>query len=197
MVSKRAANLTALKYIHHRMEEVRWEHYWRRRCVRGKSGPAFQKCKGSRLSAVMRRTREKAKDFAQRHGVSAFYDTVEGLLSDPNVNAIYIATPPGSHLELALKVLDAKLPTYIEKPVARNAQETKVIVDAFKKLMCLCLQLTIEGAKRSFERHATSSTLAFLATSHQYRTLCYAQRTWRKGERYYHGVSALSTLGAV
>ena len=165
--------------------------------MRGKSGPAFQKCKGSRLSAVMRRTREKAKDFAQRHGVSAFYDTVEGLLSDPNVNAIYIATPPGSHLELALKVLDAKLPTYIEKPVARNAQETKVIVDAFKKANVPLFTAYYRRGQAKFRkaRDIVDSRILGDITSVSYSML---RPTYvAKRERYYHGVSALSTLGAV
>ena len=86
-----------------------------------KSGPAFQKCKGSSLQAVMRRTASRAHDFAERHGVPAWYADADALLADPNVNAVYIATPPGSHLELALKCCAAGKPTYLEKPAARNA----------------------------------------------------------------------------
>lgn len=51
-----------------------------------KAGPGLYKVPGSRLAAVMRRDRDKASDFAARHGAARSYDTVQGLLSDPDVN---------------------------------------------------------------------------------------------------------------
>ncbi len=86
-----------------------------------KSGPAFSKVPDSKLVAVMRRNRDKAKDFAMRHGVPNFYTDALELIEDKEVNAIYIATPPSSHelyLEMALK---AGKPVYVEKPVSINA----------------------------------------------------------------------------
>ena len=115
------------------MEQVCWGIVGVGDVCEVKSGPCFQKCKGSTLVAVMRRTAEKAKDFAKRHGVPRYYTAVEDLLKDPAVNAVYIATPPGSHFDIAMKCLEAKMPTYIEKPTARNADETKRIVDAFQE----------------------------------------------------------------
>ena len=82
-----------------------------------KSGPAFNKVSHSRLVAVMRRDGEKAKDFARRHGVPKFYDDAEKLIHDPDINAVYIATPPAYHEELALRSMAAGKPVYIEKPV--------------------------------------------------------------------------------
>lgn len=58
----------------------------------------------------MRRTAELAKDFAERHGVPKWYDNVDALLADPEVNCVYIATPPGAHLEIARKVAAAGKP---------------------------------------------------------------------------------------
>jgi predicted dehydrogenase len=63
-----------------------------------KSGPAFNKVPGSELLAVMRRDAEKAADYAHRHGVPFWYADVDGILNNPEINAIYIATPPSSHL---------------------------------------------------------------------------------------------------
>lgn len=86
-----------------------------------KSGPAFNKVANSKLGAVMRRNRDKAKDFALRHGVLKYYNDAVELINDPEVNAIYIATPPSSHesyLEMALKV---GKPVYVEKPVTINS----------------------------------------------------------------------------
>mgnify|MGYP001770102806 CR=1 FL=1 len=61
-----------------------------------KSGPAFQKAAGSQLVAVMRRDAAKAQDYAQRHGVPKWYADAQALINDPDVDAIYIATPPSS-----------------------------------------------------------------------------------------------------
>jgi len=98
-----------------------------------KSGPAFQKVPGSQLVAVMRRNRRLAEDFAARHGVPAAYDDAQALIADPEVDAVYIATPPGSHLELALKVAAAGKPAYVEKPMARNHAECLRMIEAFER----------------------------------------------------------------
>ncbi len=96
-----------------------------------KSGPGFQQAENSRLVAVMRRDGEKAKDYAARHGVPVWSDSAEEVIRHPDVNAVYIATPPGSHLEYALRVCAAGKPAYVEKPMARSAAECRRMVEAF------------------------------------------------------------------
>jgi predicted dehydrogenase len=98
-----------------------------------KSGPAFQKAAHSELLAVMRRDGDKAADFARRHGVPRWYDSTEALLADPDIDAIYIATPPRFHLEHCLAALDAAKHVYLEKPMAMNATECRAIIEAEKK----------------------------------------------------------------
>lgn len=88
-----------------------------------KSGPAFNKIKGSSLVAVMRRNGEKAKDYALRHNVPRWYDDAGKLISDPGVNAVYVATPPGSHAQYAIQAMKAGKPVYVEKPMALNFRE--------------------------------------------------------------------------
>jgi len=95
-----------------------------------KSGPAFNKVEGSKLLAVMRRDAIKAADYAERHHVPNWYSTVEELLDNPALNAIYIATPPSSHFEYALKALEAGKDVYVEKPVTLNAHEARLLLDA-------------------------------------------------------------------
>ena len=72
-----------------------------------KSGPAFNKIKNSSLVAVMRRNAEKAKDYAERHQVPKWYNDAAALINDPEVNAVYIATPPAFHEEYALAAINA------------------------------------------------------------------------------------------
>jgi predicted dehydrogenase len=98
-----------------------------------KSGPAFQKASGSRLVAVMRRNRALAEDFARRHGVPRFYDDADALIADPEVDAVYVATPPGTHLEHALRACRAGKPAYVEKPMARSHGECIEMIRAFEQ----------------------------------------------------------------
>ena len=88
-----------------------------------KSAPAINKIAGSSVVAVMRRNADKAKDYAERHGVPKWYADADALINDPEVNAVYIATPPDSHLELTRKAANAGKPVYVEKPMARNHAE--------------------------------------------------------------------------
>ncbi|GAB4024371.1 Gfo/Idh/MocA family protein [Spirosoma koreense] len=92
-----------------------------------KSGPAFSKIPHSSLVAVMRRDAEKAADYARRHNVLTWYDDADALINDPDVNAIYIATPPGSHTDYAIRAMRAGKPVYVEKPMARNAAECEAM----------------------------------------------------------------------
>ncbi len=96
-----------------------------------KSGPGFQKASGSSLVAVMRRQRTLAEDFARRHGVPRFCDDADALVEDPDVDAVYVATPPGSHLEHALRACRVRKPVYVEKPMARTHAECRAMLGAF------------------------------------------------------------------
>jgi len=98
-----------------------------------KSGPAFNKVPGSRLVAVMRRNISLARDYAARHDVPKFYGRAEELINDPDVNAVYIATPPGSHAEYAVMAIKAGKPVYIEKPMALNYRECLLINETAEK----------------------------------------------------------------
>ncbi|HLP73348.1 MAG TPA: Gfo/Idh/MocA family oxidoreductase [Bacteroidales bacterium] len=98
-----------------------------------KSGPAFSKVKDSRLVAVMRRNAALAEDYAKRHNVPRFYSNASDLINDKEVDAVYVATPPGSHAEFAIQVLKAGKPVYIEKPMALNYAECTKINEASEK----------------------------------------------------------------
>lgn len=99
-----------------------------------KSGPAFYKSSDSCLHAVMRRDLPKAEDFARRHRVPLAYDNATELLENPDIDAVYIATPPAYHKDYALAALAAGKHVYIEKPVTLNAAECDPIIDALKSV---------------------------------------------------------------
>lgn len=97
-----------------------------------KSGPAFNKVPDSALVAVMRRDAKKAASYASRHNVPTWYSDANLLINDPDVNAIYIATPPSTHHFFAMAAINAGKPVYLEKPMALNATEAAEIA-AFAK----------------------------------------------------------------
>ena len=98
-----------------------------------KSGPAYQITKGFDLVAVMRRNLELAKDYANRHNVPQYYNDADLLINDPEVDAVYIATPPDTHHYYALKVAKAGKICCIEKPMAPSYVECLEIQTAFEK----------------------------------------------------------------
>jgi 1,5-anhydro-D-fructose reductase (1,5-anhydro-D-mannitol-forming) len=113
------------------MKNIRWGIIGCGDVTEIKSGPAFQKAVGSELVAAMRRDGGKAADFARRHGVPKWYDDGDALIGDPEVDAIYVATPPVVHEEYAIKACAAGKPCYVEKPMSRNAAEGRRMVEAF------------------------------------------------------------------
>lgn len=115
------------------MEKIHWGIIGCGDVTEKKSGPAFNKVDNSELVAVMRRNGALAKDYALRHGVPQWYDDAEELIKDPAVNAIYIATPPGSHLQYTLAVIKAGKPVYLEKPMTLNATEAFQIAEAVER----------------------------------------------------------------
>lgn len=98
-----------------------------------KSGPPYSKVEGFELAAVMRRDEIKVKDFAKRHGVKKYYTNAVDLIEDPEIDAIYIATPPDSHKYYGLKVAAVGKPCCIEKPLAPCYKDSLAIYEAFEK----------------------------------------------------------------
>lgn len=95
-----------------------------------KSGPALASTPGSRVAAVMRRNAALAEDYARRHGVPRWYADADALIADPEVNAIYVATPPSTHMHYALQAIAVSKPVYIEKPMAMDHGECQRIIAA-------------------------------------------------------------------
>ena len=88
-----------------------------------KSGPAFTLIPGSTITAVMSRNPARARSYAERHGIRRWYSDAQELLNDPDVNAVYIATPPSSHATYAIMAMKSGKPVYVEKPLAATYEE--------------------------------------------------------------------------
>jgi predicted dehydrogenase len=94
--------------------------------------PAFAHSKKTRLVAVVSRDKKKAKRLARRFGADHAYSTDEysACLSNPDVSAIYIATPQGEHEALATKAAEAGRHVLCEKPLAATVEQSARMVAA-------------------------------------------------------------------
>lgn len=105
------------------MKEISWGFIGCGEVTEKKSGPAFNEVSGSHIEAVMSRNENKARSYAQRHSISKWYTDAQEIIDDPDVNAIYIATPPASHATYAIMAMRAGKPVYIEKPLAATYED--------------------------------------------------------------------------
>jgi predicted dehydrogenase len=114
-----------------------------------KSLPAFQKVDGFEVYGVTRRDHDKAVDYAKRHNVPKVYKNTQDLIDDPIIDAIYIATPPDSHKEYAIKVAQAGKICCIEKPMTSSYKDAYEVYSLFKELD---IPLFISYYRRSLPR---------------------------------------------
>lgn len=102
------------------MKQINWGFIGCGEVTEKKSGPAFNEVEGSQVVAVMSRSENKARSYAERHHVRKWYTDASELIEDPDVTAVYIATPPSSHATFAIMAMRAGKPCYIEKPLAAS-----------------------------------------------------------------------------
>lgn len=102
------------------MQKIKWGFIGCGEVTEKKSGPAFNLIEGSEVVAVMSRTKERAQSYAMRHHIKRWYTDASELIYDPEVNAVYIATPPSSHPIYAIMAMKAGKPVYVEKPLAAS-----------------------------------------------------------------------------
>ena len=105
------------------MKKLKWGFIGCGDVTEHKSGPAFSEIEGSEVVAVMSRQEQKARSYAERHGVPRWYTDAQELIDSPEVNVVYIATPPSSHATFAIMSMKAGKPVYIEKPMASTYEE--------------------------------------------------------------------------
>jgi len=86
-----------------------------------------------KLVAVASRSAEKAEKFAAEFGASRSYGSYETLLADPEVEAVYIATPHPQHVEWVIRAAEAGKHILCEKPIGVNHAEAMVMVEAARE----------------------------------------------------------------
>ena len=115
------------------MDRVNWGIIGCGNVTEAKSGPAFNRVEDSKLAAVMRRDAAKAQDYARRHGVPQWYSDAAELIEDPDIHAVYIATPPDTHAKYTVMAAEAGKHVYVEKPMALDFAQCRRMIRAAEK----------------------------------------------------------------
>ncbi|MBR0437705.1 MAG: Gfo/Idh/MocA family oxidoreductase [Clostridia bacterium] len=93
---------------------------------------AAKKCENFRLLGVHSRNVDKAHAFADKWDAEKIYTDYDVLASDREIDAVYIATPNGTHKNLALKMLNSKKHVIVEKSAAANSREWQEMITCAK-----------------------------------------------------------------
>lgn len=129
--------------------EIRWGMVGCGSVALTKSAPSYQRADGSKLAAVSSRRAAAAREYARLHGVDLVFDDPVEMIRSPHVDAIYVATPPDSHLHYALEAAAAGKPCCVEKPIAATLGDAVAMVDAFERTN---LPLFVAYYRRSLPR---------------------------------------------
>jgi len=97
-----------------------------------KFATALQGVPTANCYSVASRTPEKAQAFADTYGFDTFANNYDALIRDPNVDAIYIASPHTLHADQSIACLNAGKAVLCEKPLAVNLRDAQSIVQAAK-----------------------------------------------------------------
>ncbi|MDO8491308.1 MAG: Gfo/Idh/MocA family oxidoreductase [Dehalococcoidia bacterium] len=95
--------------------------------------PAIQKAKDTRLVAVLSRDKQRAAAFAREFGIERAYTSLDDLLRDPDINAVYVGSPNGLHASQTIQAASAGKHVLCEKPMAPTVAECRSMIDACRK----------------------------------------------------------------
>jgi len=133
--------------------------------------PAFAHCKRARLVALVSRDRQKAARLARKFKAGAFYgaDDYAACLANPEVAAVYVATPQGEHESFTIRAARAGKHVLCEKPLAAAAQQSRRMVEACRKhrvLLMTAYRKYFEPSTVHLKRLIQSGDLGRIDTIH-------------------------------
>ncbi|AEE47643.1 Gfo/Idh/MocA family protein [Cellulomonas fimi] len=101
--------------------------------IAGRWADAVGEHTSQRLVAAGSRSLDRAGEFARKHGVERAHGSYEALVADPEIDAVYVASPHSHHLDQALLAVRAGKHVLVEKAFTRNATEARALVDAARE----------------------------------------------------------------
>ena len=112
------------------MEQVRWGIIGCGDVVLHKSGPALARSRGSVVLSAMRRDETAAREYALTQGIPKWSNDAASILSDSEIDIVYVATPPSTHAEYVVAAAEAGKHVLVEKPMAMSAREGEAMCAA-------------------------------------------------------------------
>ena len=95
---------------------------------------------GVTFAGAYSRSSQKAKDYSRSHGASAWWDSLDELAQDPQVDAVYIASPNICHFEQAMQMVEAGKHVLVEKPLCSTLVEAEKLFAAAKANGVCCME---------------------------------------------------------
>jgi predicted dehydrogenase len=142
------------------------------RFAAGRIVPALQRAGNCRLVTVVSRDRGRAEAFAEEYGVPRAYDDLAAALADPEVEAVWVATPHALHREHVEQAAAARRHVLCEKPLATSVEDAKAIVRA-------CRQAGVAlGSGYHLRHHPLHREARRLATEGELGEIVMAQTEW-------------------
>lgn len=111
-------------------EPIRWGVLGAANFARDKMAPAIHAAKGAELAALATSSPDKAAGFTAFAPRMRVLDSYDGLLADPDIDAVYIPLPNHLHIEWTLKALEAGKHVLTEKPLAMRAEAFDQVIAA-------------------------------------------------------------------
>lgn len=128
--------------------------------AQGQMLPAFARCKRSRLVALISGSPSKAARLADQYAIAPKYvydyDTMGRLRDDPQVQVVYVVTPPGTHRRFVEAMAAAGKHVFCEKPMAPTAADCRAMIEACRKAG----KLLGIGYRSRYEAHNVSAIRA-------------------------------------
>ena len=95
--------------------------------------PAIATCGNATVAAIASRSAEKAEAMAEAFDITTIYGDYDALLTDPNIDAVYVPLPNHRHVDMTISALEAGKHVLCEKPIAMAADEVLQIQTAARE----------------------------------------------------------------
>ncbi len=112
---------------------IQWAIVGCGRVAQRRVAPVFSRIKNAALHAFCSRDSARAREFAGQFGAPAAYGSLDQLLTDPLVDAIYIALPNALHAPTAIRCLAAGKHVLCDKPLAMSTAEARTMAESARK----------------------------------------------------------------
>ncbi len=103
-----------------------------------------------RAEAICSRNEASGKAFASAHDIPKVYTTLEEMVADPCIDAVYLGTPNHTHRDLAILAMKQGKHVLCEKPLASNAREVREMIDTARSSGALLMEAMISTLNPNF-----------------------------------------------